>query len=149
VYPRFLIAGYSIILKFTTILLGYYNKLRIIMSIQVYGIPNCGTCKKAFNWLQNNHIDYEFINTKETPPTREAINNWVESLGSAPMRNTSGQSYRALGDEKKNWTDEQWIEAFAKDAMLLKRPLFVKDGKAVAVGFRDEKVIQEKLSIKG
>ncbi|WP_414752379.1 Spx/MgsR family RNA polymerase-binding regulatory protein [Anabaena sp. CCY 9910] len=115
------------------------------MSIQVYGIPNCGTCKKAFNWLQAHKVDYEFINTKENPPTRENIQNWVKSLGSTPMRNTSGQSYRALGEEKKNWTDEQWIEEFAKDAMLLKRPLFVKDGIAVAVGFRDEKVIREKL----
>jgi arsenate reductase len=117
------------------------------MSLQVYGILNCGTCKKAFNWLQDNGIDYEFINTKETPPTREQIQNWVKSLGFSPMRNTSGQSYRALGDEKKTWTDEQWIEAFAKDAMLLKRPLFVKDGTAVLLGFKDEKVIREKLGI--
>jgi arsenate reductase len=42
--------------------------------------------------------------------------------------------------------NKQWIEAFAKDAMLLKRPLFVKAGTAVLVGFRDkEDVIQEKL----
>lgn len=106
------------------------------MSIQVYGIPNCGTCKKAFQWLENNGIDYEFINTKEYPPTRETLQHWVASLGSQPMRNTSGQSYRALGETKKTWTDAQWIEAFAKDAMLLKRPLFVKDGLAVLVGFR-------------
>ncbi|QLE59892.1 Spx/MgsR family RNA polymerase-binding regulatory protein [Nostoc sp. TCL26-01] len=117
------------------------------MSLQVYGIPNCGTCKKAFNWLQNHNIDYEFINTKETPPTRDQIQNWVKSLGSAPMRNTSGQSYRALGEEKKTWTDEQWIDAFANDAMLLKRPLFVKYGIAVLVGFKDETVIREKLGL--
>ena len=55
------------------------------MSIQIYGIPNCGTCKKAFKWLQENGIDYEFINTKETPPTREMVQNWVTSLGSAAM----------------------------------------------------------------
>ncbi|TVP60079.1 MAG: Spx/MgsR family RNA polymerase-binding regulatory protein [Nodularia sp. (in: Bacteria)] len=117
------------------------------MSLQVYGIPNCGTCKKAFTWLQDNSIDYEFINTKETPPTRDMIQNWVKSLGFAPMRNTSGQSYRALGEEKKTWTDEQWIDAFAQDAMLLKRPLFVKDGTAILVGFRDEKIIRGKLEI--
>ncbi|BAY29593.1 hypothetical protein NIES2107_14360 [Nostoc carneum NIES-2107] len=117
------------------------------MTLQVYGIPNCGTCKKAFTWLQANSIDYEFNNTKEKPPTREQIQSWVKSLGSAPMRNTSGQSYRALGDAKKTWTDEQWIEAFTQDAMLLKRPLFVKDGTAVAVGFKDENVIREKLGI--
>ncbi len=121
--------------------------INIIMSLQVYGIPNCGTCKKAFTWLQNHSIDYEFINTKETPPTRDMIQNWVKSLGFAPMRNTSGQSYRALGDEKKSWTDEQWIDAFAVDAMLLKRPLFVKNGTAVLVGFKDEAVAREKLGL--
>lgn len=118
------------------------------MSIQVYGIPNCGTCKKAFKWLEDNSVDYEFINTKENQPTREMIQKWVESLGSKPMRNTSGQSYRALGDEKNSWSDQQWIEAFTKDAMLLKRPLFVKDGTAVLVGFRDkEDILREKLGV--
>ncbi|MBV6624649.1 MAG: Spx/MgsR family RNA polymerase-binding regulatory protein [Rivularia sp. (in: Bacteria)] len=116
------------------------------MSIQVYGIPNCGTCKKAFTWLENNNIEYEFINTKENPPNKNTIASWVKSLTAKPMRNTSGQSYRALGEEKKTWTDEQWIEAFSQDAMLLKRPLFVKDDKAVLVGFREkEEVIKEKL----
>ncbi len=118
------------------------------MSIQVYGIPNCGTCKKAFKWLEDNGVDYEFINTKENSPTREMVQSWVKSLGAKPMRNTSGQSYRVLGDEKQSWTDEQWIEAFAKDAMLVKRPLFVKDGTAVLVGFRDkEDVIREKMGL--
>ncbi|BAY86918.1 arsenate reductase and related protein [Calothrix parasitica NIES-267] len=116
------------------------------MSIQVYGIPNCGTCKKAFTWLQNNNIEYEFVNTKENPPSKEMIENWVKSLTSKPMRNTSGLSYRALGEKKKTWSDEQWIEAFSQDAMLLKRPLFVKDDNAVLVGFREkEEVIKEKL----
>jgi len=118
------------------------------MSIQIYGIPNCGTYKKAFKWLQDNGIDYKFINTKETPPTRDQIENWVKSLGSTAMRNTSGQSYRALGDDKKTWTDEQWIEAFTKDAMLLKRLLFLKDGMAVLIGFKDKaEVVRQKLGL--
>jgi arsenate reductase (glutaredoxin) len=118
------------------------------MAIQVYGIPNCGTCKKAFQWLKDKGVDYEFINTKEAPPSREMIQSWVKVLGAQPMRNTSGQSYRSIGDEKKTWTDQQWIEAFAQDAMLLKRPLFVKDGTAVLVGFRESgDVIQQKLGL--
>ena len=48
---------------------------------------------------------------------------------------------------KKTWSDEQWIDAFSGDAMLLKRPLFVKDGEAVLVGFRaNDTVKREKLS---
>ncbi|MBW4443568.1 MAG: Spx/MgsR family RNA polymerase-binding regulatory protein [Plectolyngbya sp. WJT66-NPBG17] len=114
------------------------------MSLQVFGIPTCGTCKKAFQWLNNHSIAYEFINTKDHPPAKTEIKNWVSILGAKPMRNTSGQSYRALGEEKQTWTDAQWIDAFADDAMLLKRPLFVKDGTAVFVGFRED-VLQQVL----
>ena len=118
------------------------------MAIEVYGIPNCGTCKKALKWLEDNGVEYEFINTKENPPTWEMLSNWVKSLGAKPMRNTSGQSYRALGEERQNWTDEEWLNAFAKDAMLIKRPLFVKDGTAVIVGFREkEEKMREKLGM--
>jgi arsenate reductase (glutaredoxin) len=117
------------------------------MSLKVYGIPNCGTCKKAFEWLAVRKIDYEFVNTKEHPPARKMIQGWVEVLGAKSMRNTSGQSYRAIGEEKQTWTDAQWVDAFGKDAMLLKRPLFVKDDAAVMVGFRDkEDVILQKLT---
>ncbi len=117
------------------------------MTIKIYGIPNCGTCKKAIKWLQENDVDYEFINTKDNPPDRATIALWVKTLGNKPMRNTSGKSYRAIGEEKKTWTDEQWIKAFANDAMLLKRPLFVKDNQAVLVGFRaSEAEIKKKLA---
>ena len=117
------------------------------MTLKVYGIPNCGTCKKAIAWLEDKGIDYELVNTKEKPPTQPMVEKWVKTLTARPMRNTSGLSYRALGEEKKTWSDQQWIEAFAKDAMLLKRPLFEKDGTAVMAGFRakeEEKI--EKLS---
>lgn len=118
------------------------------MALQVYGIPNCGTCKKALTWLGDRGVEYEFINTKEQAPTAATIQTWVETLGSKPMRNTSGHSYRALGTTKDSWTEAEWVTAFAQDAMLLKRPLFVKDGVAVLVGFRDQdEVIRQKLGV--
>jgi arsenate reductase len=118
------------------------------MPIQIYGIPNCGTCQKALKWLDANGVVYEFINLKEHPPGREMIQGWVKSLTAKAMRNTSGRSYRELGEEKKDPTDEQWVDAFTQDAMLLKRPLLLKDGTAVLVGFRaKDDEIREKLGI--
>jgi arsenate reductase (glutaredoxin) len=114
-------------------------------SIQVYGIPTCGTCRKALQWLDTQQISYEFINTKEQPPSPEQIASWVNILGNKSMRNTSGQSYRALDEIKDTWNDPEWIAAFTDDVMLLKRPIFVKDGVAIAVGFRDVVKIQASL----
>jgi arsenate reductase (glutaredoxin) len=114
--------------------------------IQVYGIPTCGTCKKALQWLDAQGISYEFINTKEQPPSLAQIASWVESLGERPMRNTSGQSYRALDEVKDTWTAAEWVTAFSDDVMLLKRPIFVKDGTAIAVGFRNVAEIKALLA---
>ena len=111
--------------------------------IQVYGIPTCSTCKKALQWLDTQGISYEFINTKEQPPDREQITHWVEKLGYQTLRNTSGQSYRALDEVKNTWKDAEWVAAFSDEVMLLKRPIFVKDGIAIAVGFRNIAEIQE------
>ena len=116
-------------------------------SIQVYGIPTCGTCKKALQWLDAQAISYEFINTKEQPPSPEQIASWVNILGDRSMRNTSGQSYRALDQSKDDWNESEWVTAFSDDVMLLKRPIFVKDGIAIAVGFRDPTEIKERLGI--
>lgn len=107
------------------------------MSIHVYGIPTCNTCKQALQWLDHQGLSYRFINTKDTPPSEDQIAAWVTKLGNKPLRNTSGQSYRALGAVKESWTDAEWIAAFRADAMLLKRPLFVVDGQAVGVGFKE------------
>ncbi|MGB0563623.1 MAG: arsenate reductase family protein [Spirulinaceae cyanobacterium] len=116
--------------------------------LQLYGIPNCGTCKKARQWLEARAIDYEFINTKETPPTAAQITAWVETLGSKPLRNTSGQAYRALGAQRNSWEDSQWIKALSENAMLLKRPLFVRDGQALKAGFRGtDDEIQRQLGL--
>ena len=106
------------------------------MALIVYGIPTCNSCKKALKWLDNHNEEYTWINTRESAPSISNITKWVNDIGNKPLRNTSGGSYRALGEEKKSWTDDQWIQAFAADAMLLKRPLFVRNGTALFTGFR-------------
>lgn len=131
--------------KLSQLLLNLVPKIAL-MVLQIYGIPTCGTCKKALQWLDQADIPYEFVNTKTSPPSRETISGWVSDLGAKPLRNTSGKSYRAIGPEKQTWNDSQWTEAFAQDAMLLKRPVFVKQEKAVMVGFREsEAAIKERL----
>jgi arsenate reductase (glutaredoxin) len=110
------------------------------MTLQVYGIPTCGTCKKALQWLQSHRIEHEFINTKEQPPSRVMLEQWVAALGNPALRNTSGQSYRALGEVRQTWTDADWVTAFAKDAMLIKRPVFVQADRPLLAGFRDDRL---------
>jgi len=116
------------------------------MSLHVYGIPTCNSCKKAKKWLDQHEIEYTWVDTRKTAPSLEQITNWIGDIGNKPMRNTSGGSYRALGEEKHSWSDDSWGQAFASDPMLLKRPLFVRSGKALFTGFRGSDIdIKKKL----
>jgi arsenate reductase len=114
----------------------------------VYGIPTCSTCKRALRWLDDRNVAYTFVDTRQTPPTAEMIGTWVKALGSKAMRNTSGQAYRSLDASRSQWDDVRWIAEFAREPMLLKRPLFVCDDRAVMVGFRgDDAAIAETLGL--
>lgn len=120
------------------------------MTLVVYGIPTCGTCKKALAWLDHQGVIYDFINTKLSPPPRDTIQGWVQRLGVKPLLNTSGQVYRGLPAARQTWTEAQWVEALAADAMLLKRPLFVRDGAVVMAGFRPQQPdLRARLGLEG
>ena len=103
--------------------------------LTIYGIPSCGTVKKARAWLDAAKRPHTFVDFRERPPARAQVEAWVAAFGTKALRNTSGGSYRALGPEKEGWTDRQWTDAFAADPMLIKRPVVEKDGVPVLVGW--------------
>lgn len=105
------------------------------MKVTVYGIPSCGTVKKARKWLDARGVTYGWVDFRDTPPEPARVAAWMEKFGPLPMRNTSGGSYRALPDEKKGWGAAEWLPRMQADPMLLKRPVVEIDGTPVAVGF--------------
>ena len=107
------------------------------MAITVYGIPTCGTVKKARKWLDEHGVAYEWIDFRDSPPAKKKVAAWVKAFGWKPMRNTSGGAYRALPAEKKGWEETQWLPRLQADPMLLKRPVIEVDGTPVTVGFKE------------
>ena len=119
------------------------------MSFTLYGISTCDSCRKAKKWFDVQGIDYTWVDTRKSAPTKEQITSWIATLGNKVMRNTSGGAYRSLGEEKKTWDDKQWIEAFSNDSMLLKRPLIEHGSTAISTGFRgSDDEIRSKLGLK-
>jgi arsenate reductase len=103
--------------------------------LTVYGIPTCGTVKKARAALEAAGRPYTFVDLRVAPPSRDQVDRWVATFGAKALRNTSGGAYRALGPEKDTWSDAAWADAFAADPMLIKRPVVERAGAAVIVGW--------------
>jgi arsenate reductase len=104
--------------------------------LTVYGISSCGTVKKARTWLDTRGVAHSWVDFRKTAVTRERVASWVDAFGAKAMRNTSGGAYRALPAEKADWDDARWLDAFAADPMLIKRPIIERDGVPAQVGFR-------------
>jgi arsenate reductase (glutaredoxin) len=110
--------------------------------IEVWGIPTCGTTKKALRFLETKQLPHVFRNYRDVRPTKALL---VAAMNSLPdprrMFNTSGGSYRDGGfkDKAASMTPAQIIDALLADPMLIKRPI-VKTPNGIAVGY-DEPAI--------
>lgn len=114
--------------------------------VAVYGIPSCGTVKKARAWLDGRGVSYRFVDLRAEGLDPDRAARWVAALGSGPLRNTSGGAYRALGPEKDGWDAVRWTEAFVADPMLVRRPVIEVDGVPVITGFRDPGALERALA---
>ncbi|BBA92253.1 arsenate reductase family protein [Streptococcus ruminantium] len=108
--------------------------------ILFYEYPKCTTCRAAKAELKSLGLDFEAIDIKATPPSVDQLKTWMEATGLELKKyfNTSGNSYRQLGlkDRFGSLTLEEALSLLANDGMLIKRPLLIKDGKILQIGYR-------------
>ncbi|GAB2024419.1 arsenate reductase family protein [Lactovum odontotermitis] len=108
-----------------------------------YWYPKCSTCRKAKAQLDAQHVTYQVIDMIKNPPSAELLVKWL-SAGTFDKRklfNTSGMKYRELGlkDRVAQLSLQEAAELLSSDGMLIKRPLIVKDGALIQIGYNEEK----------
>lgn len=103
--------------------------------------PKCSTCQKAKKFLEVNQVEYTLRDIKEDRLNKDELNLIIKQSG-LPIKkffNTSGLLYKEmkLKDKLATMSEEEQIDLLASDGMLVKRPLFVSDGR-VLVGFKED-----------
>jgi Spx/MgsR family transcriptional regulator len=105
------------------------------MKIRVYGIKNCDTMKKAFAWLEEHGVDYEFHDYKREGAPVERLADWAKAVGWEKLANTRGPTWRKIPDADKAGLDERRALALlAANPSAVRRPV-VEAGKVLLVGF--------------
>ena len=104
-----------------------------------YEYPKCSTCRKAKAELNQLGLEVESVNIKENPPSAQFLRELLEGadLELKKFFNTSGQSYRSLGlkDKLPTLSQDDAVKLLSSDGMLIKRPILIKDGKVLQVGY--------------
>ena len=91
--------------------------------IQIYGIKNCDTMKKAFAFLDKRKVPYEFHDYKKAgvPPGKLAA--WAKKVGWEKLANSRGPTWRKIPDEEKSGLDEaRALALLEKNASAIRRP---------------------------
>lgn len=105
--------------------------------LTIYGIKNCNTMKKCFDFLNDKGITYQFFDYKKSTLSQADFETFIGIFGDKVI-NRQGTTYRKLDDETKAIlaTDDvsAMYEIVKMNQSVLKRPIVVGDGVAL-IGF--------------
>jgi len=103
--------------------------------ITIYGIKNCDTMKKAFKWLDDNNIAYDFHDYKKAGVNDAFLIRAIKTHGWETIINKRGTTWRKLSDDDKNAVNDATALPLARsNPSIIKRPL-IDNGDSIIVGF--------------
>lgn len=105
--------------------------------IEVYGIPNCDTVKKARVWLTDHQIEYTFQDFKKITVSEALVTEWINAFGLEVAINKRGTTWRKLSDNEKSLCEntDTALPIILSNLSMVKRPIIVSNNKAVLIGF--------------
>ena len=108
------------------------------MTTTLYGIKNCDTMKKAWTWLQDHGVAYQFHDYKTAGIDRHRLEGWVKQLGWETLLNRAGTTFRKLPDAaREDITEQKAIALMLDQPSMIKRPVLETGGKLL-VGFKPD-----------
>jgi arsenate reductase len=111
------------------------------MSSQIYFNPSCSKCRSALALLDEHHREAEVVRYLDIPPGRADLERLLALLGIDDprlMMRTGEAMYAELGLDDKGAAE--LLDAIVAHPILLERPIFVHNGKAV-LGRPPERVL--------
>jgi arsenate reductase len=109
------------------------------MAIEIYGIKNCDTMKKARAWLDAAGIEYGLHDYKVEGADPDRLKQWAGVVGWEKLLNRAGTTFRKLPEGDRAVADADGaIALMVAHPSLIKRPVVEYDG-GVLVGFSGDK----------
>jgi arsenate reductase (glutaredoxin) len=106
----------------------------------LYGIPNCDTMKKAFDWLKGRGVAYDFHDYKQSGIGADRLKAWSAAIGWEKVLNRASTTFKALPDaDKADLTEGKAIRLMIAQPSMIKRPVIEIDGQ-VLTGFKADTV---------
>ncbi len=115
--------------------------------MRLYGIPNCGTVKKARGWLDEHGVEYEFHDFKKQGVTSALLAGWLKQVGWQKLLKKTGPTWGQLPEAVKSSIkdDATALALMLEKPNVIKRPVLVRNGQVLATGFNQTEYEELKL----
>lgn len=112
------------------------------MQLKIYGIKNCNTMKKTFEFLESEGIEYEFIDYKKQAPDAALLVKFADKVGFETLINKRGTTYRKLddADKEKLESEKSALAMLAEKSSMIKRPIIELPNGDLILGFEPEEI---------
>lgn len=109
------------------------------MAVELYGIKNCDSVKKAIVWLKENKIEYNFHDLKTEGIPEEKLAKWMRLDTEKKLINRNGTTWRALSADEKEKAEKKSgaMQLMKLNTSLIKRPV-AEYGGSILIGFDQE-----------
>lgn len=109
------------------------------MSVTLYGLSNCESCKKAQNWLTRAGQAFVFIDYRANPIAPAQLSAWAVQLGGFDaLLNKASTTWRTLLPNKKTpGSTPEYLMLLKEYPALIKRPVLLFPDGRVVLGFKD------------
>ncbi|MEM1151636.1 MAG: ArsC/Spx/MgsR family protein [Pseudomonadota bacterium] len=106
------------------------------MSLTLYGLKNCDTCKKALKALESAGKPAEFIDIRAEADLQALVPDWLNAVGDT-LLNKASTTWRGLSDGEKDAALADAAPVLIANPTLIKRPV-IDAGDAVFVGWKKD-----------
>jgi len=112
------------------------------MIIKVYGIKNCNTMKKTFDFLDSAEIGYIFNDYKKASPSEAFLSRVIEIKGLSSVVNKKGTTYKKLNDDEKQQLEQvdTAIPLLIEKSSMIKRPILESEEGEFVLGFDEDQI---------
>jgi arsenate reductase (glutaredoxin) len=107
------------------------------MDVQIFGVKNDATVRKALRFFKERRIGVHFVDFKERAPAKGELRRFFQRFGEDAMIDRESKRFKALGLHAAHYGADRWMELASEEPLILTMPL-VRHGTHLTVGLAED-----------
>ncbi len=109
------------------------------MSLTLYGLKSCDSCRRATRWLRARDVDFDFHDVRDDGVDSALLERWLGRVDWQTLVNRRSLTWRNIpAADKENMSEERAVATMLEHPTLIKRPVLDGD-EFTAVGFSPDR----------